>query len=864
MAQFKQWFYQDLTEDIVVRHCESVMFTGDDKGALVGVRLFDDGPAYSGGGTVSGAVKRSDGGLVALTGTLSGNAASVVIPAAALACPGPIGVHIILTQGDSTTTVLKAIYAVDDNTGAAIDPGTIIPSINDLITAINNAVASIPSDYSALLHTLAPDFSASKAYAAGDYVWYNGTLYRFTADHAAGSWAGTDAKAAVIGTDLSDLKSAFSDAISDSNDGLVDVGIQWVNGEYVTLEGAFEVYNGWSRTPFISVTPGEILFYTATRASAYNAFYDSDHQFLSTFNVGIHSDPQWLAVPSNAYYIALSNKNPDAEATGLKRLSAMATGAILLNTLKTSKPLLDGDDLFTLGPGLYFWNAAGTLANSPTVNAFKLIIGLRNSPYTYTAVLFDSSDQVFISNRPTSGAWHDWKRLLRASDYNDLFMRLFVGLDGVTQISDGTDLYELEPGCYTSSASNLSNCPTEASFRLWIFNRTTARNSLAILIDSMANVFTNSKLTSSWTGWIQLNQSNDSGYPIPQYYTSYIAEKAQAINDLHDSLSINSDSFIFLTDYHILRNEQHSPALIHYLLGNTGLRRLVFGGDAYQTNRTSKAEAEKYVAYVYAMLNNLSPWFFPILGNHEWNHYQIAATECLQEAYEISLAGVYNYCISRCEPYVTGMSAEGNYYYDNDAKKIRYLFLQYDGESRPTQSTLDWLANKLTSTPLGYYVMAIAHYANMDDHAAPSLTSYAGRNTYFNQMVADILQAYNVKGAYTNNFSFTANGVTKTYNCDYDFSSAPGNNVICILGGHWHEDDAVEKTATNILSVLTTGDLCKTGSGDIITYIEDGETFERTPGTVREQAFDVVSIDTDARKIYFTRIGGGADREFTW
>ena len=206
MAQFKQWFDQDFTEEIKVRHCESVMFTGDDNGAVVGVCLYENGAPYSAGGTVTGAVKRSDGGLVALAGTLSGNAASVVIPAAALACPGPIGVHIILTQGGSTTTVLKAIYSVDDNNGVAVDPGTIIPNINDLITAINAAVASIPSDYTARLHTLAPDFSTSTAYTAGDYVWYNGTLYRFTANHAAGAWAGTDAMAAVIGNDVSELR----------------------------------------------------------------------------------------------------------------------------------------------------------------------------------------------------------------------------------------------------------------------------------------------------------------------------------------------------------------------------------------------------------------------------------------------------------------------------------------------------------------------------------------------------------------------------------------------------------------------------------------------------------------------------------
>ena len=107
MAQFKQWFEQDFTEKIEIRHCESVMFTGDDNGAIVGVYLYDNGTPYSGGGTVNGFVKRTDGGVVVINGTLSGNAASIVLPGAALAYAGPIGVQITLTQGGQVTTVLQ-------------------------------------------------------------------------------------------------------------------------------------------------------------------------------------------------------------------------------------------------------------------------------------------------------------------------------------------------------------------------------------------------------------------------------------------------------------------------------------------------------------------------------------------------------------------------------------------------------------------------------------------------------------------------------------------------------------------------------------------------------------------------------------
>lgn len=54
-------------------------------------------------------------------------------------------------------------------------------------------VSAIVSSTVAMVENLAPPFSASTAYAAGDYVIQNGLLYRFTANHPAGAWDGTDA-----------------------------------------------------------------------------------------------------------------------------------------------------------------------------------------------------------------------------------------------------------------------------------------------------------------------------------------------------------------------------------------------------------------------------------------------------------------------------------------------------------------------------------------------------------------------------------------------------------------------------------------------------------------------------------------------
>lgn len=67
---------------------------------------------------------------------------------------------------------------------------------------------------------IAPQFSESVAYAAGDYVLKlqdNGqnVLYKFTAAHAAGAWTGTDAEAVTMASELSSVKSQINKGYDD-------------------------------------------------------------------------------------------------------------------------------------------------------------------------------------------------------------------------------------------------------------------------------------------------------------------------------------------------------------------------------------------------------------------------------------------------------------------------------------------------------------------------------------------------------------------------------------------------------------------------------------------------------------------------
>ena len=213
MALIESWFAQDLKKPVRVQYLDGVVFTQDNAGNLVGVNVFDNGEAASISGTVSANVIRSDGGTVAIeTGTISGNQVSVVLPQAAYAVPGVISIIIKITASSVVTTICCVVANVyKSTTDTAVDPGTIIPSIQTLISEIDTAVASIPADYSSLWTTLAQAYSTSATYAVGQYVTYNGGLYRcISAITTAESWTAAHWSAAKIGPDLSDLKRILS------------------------------------------------------------------------------------------------------------------------------------------------------------------------------------------------------------------------------------------------------------------------------------------------------------------------------------------------------------------------------------------------------------------------------------------------------------------------------------------------------------------------------------------------------------------------------------------------------------------------------------------------------------------------------
>ena len=129
----------------------------------------------------------------------------------------------------TTAEQVAAIQAAGVAAGNAID-------------AKKDAALAVLTDASEMEDMQAGTFSTSTPYTTGQYVIQAVTigsstvnkLYRFTADHAAGAWTGTDVVEVKLANDVTDLKSAlgYTDTVIDLSDYTVIQGIMQSNGQW--------------------------------------------------------------------------------------------------------------------------------------------------------------------------------------------------------------------------------------------------------------------------------------------------------------------------------------------------------------------------------------------------------------------------------------------------------------------------------------------------------------------------------------------------------------------------------------------------------------------------------------------------------
>lgn len=319
----------------------------------------------------------------------------------------------------------------------------------------------------------------------------------------------------------------------------------------------------------------------------------------------------------------------------------------------------------------------------------------------------------------------------------------------------------------------------------------------------------------------------------PHYFDWNINNKVKIINSNKLTVSSGFD-FIFITDTHWEQNQGHSPSIIKEVSRQTGVGMVIHGGD-YLNAQQDKAVFLKMLSEQVRLFDDSAKVYLPTYGNHEANLYEGSNIDKIYTYSSVfgdtqNKQGYYFIDYTQNEY----KKAFGDYYYSCPNKHLRVVVLNTSANGQVNSRHLQWLNDTIMSTPDGFTIVVVCHTIWTKDK--DTLSSDAN-------ILFDLFDAVNKKGSYKSDIS------DKVVSCDFSTKNVTVSLIIC---GHLHTDTSTT-TTDGIPVIATTCD----------AYLSEKKA-ENTIGTYKEQAFDVVQVDTTARKIYITRLGYGEDRQFTY
>lgn len=327
---------------------------------------------------------------------------------------------------------------------------------------------------------------------------------------------------------------------------------------------------------------------------------------------------------------------------------------------------------------------------------------------------------------------------------------------------------------------------------------------------------------------------------IPAYYHEggYIEQKIEKIKEQIKE-SGNKVTFPYLTDGHWRDNGKQNFPLIDYIRKQVKMPFTIYGGDnifAFGTKESAMEEAEYYL-----QMMKQYPTVYGVKGNHD-----ITIRNGWEDkgGYTATPELIYDYTVRPIADKIKGEEGKCYYYWDGKKQGVRYIVLDlfenvdtsisWGVNYGVTQEQVDWLTDKALKCK-GKTLVILCH-APID----PKLGG-AKEMRFLHELFI----------ALQNRLKFSHNEGVKV---DIDFSKST-NTVACIISGHMHRDESNFERG-----VLSIGTICD-------AWYNDDPKFKDTPrkrATINEQAFDIMTINTDRRRIHAVRIGQGEDREWSY
>lgn len=312
------------------------------------------------------------------------------------------------------------------------------------------------------------------------------------------------------------------------------------------------------------------------------------------------------------------------------------------------------------------------------------------------------------------------------------------------------------------------------------------------------------------------NQNNISNIspatsPIPSYWQSYLDSKVKEINTLADSLGGSADCFIFIADQHRNTGAGNEAYLINYIVENTSVKKVFFGGDIVQGS-----SSDKQIFRDYQKAFSRETTIFPMRGNHDtWGN---SKEQDFWDTWVRPLEGK------------ASISDKLWYYYDNTIHKIRYIvtdsiYSSSDGTNNLTSpEQIAWMQDRIKELDSDWTVLIFHHGIWTASKTATMPINNDG------QLMLDSLDAV------------------------YDEAK-------CSIAGYWVAHCHRDYLLTADKGYIAVGTTLDCYSGGQSSY---DVNFKHTKGTTTEHAFDVVFFVPSTRTIKTIRIGAGNNREFTY
>lgn len=342
-------------------------------------------------------------------------------------------------------------------------------------------------------------------------------------------------------------------------------------------------------------------------------------------------------------------------------------------------------------------------------------------------------------------------------------------------------------------------------------------------------------------GCFSVSAAENPNSSLPLYYEKILESKIQNEKNV-------GNGFIFFTDTHISANNLQTSGIINYILKNTQVDKVIWGGDAISAfgGKEQMDEQWRIQSEMFQSIRAFGKLYL-VRGNHDLT---IRASKENPERFTYSQAETFEMFSKNMEKDVVRNAEDslGMYYYFDDARnKIRYIVVesfshiktkrnQKRNAGKISETQLDWIANvALMTTPSGYGVIFVMH--------APITDTTTGKDAEKFGALLKIINAASER-------SYVLGNGKK-----YDFSLMKDVDILMVVAGHHHHD--MQTYQHGVLHVITASDA---------HYMDFKQDPFVLPGQNRknenEQCVDAFFIDRTSDIIKATRIGVGGDRTF--